>query len=269
MNKKIKELLNDFKRELYPLKKDIFSIVIHGSSVYSETLKHHQDIDIYFILKKQDIKVYRKIKKTIRNFCNKKTGDNNFIYYSIAGAGNTFIEKNLKNEKQIFRLEIFFSYEEHFNIFWRGNYSFPRSLCNNYKILMGEDIKKYLPQVGYQENLAQIFNGFDKLQWNYVSIIESNFDPDIIYSSVQEGIFHNLGSFLLSQGIEERRKDKMLEKLKEKYPKVYNKFKKMFVETENNRNQEKTNLSPLNYFKKYRNFNKFIIRDINERIKNS
>ncbi|MFA5061374.1 MAG: hypothetical protein WC494_03615 [Candidatus Pacearchaeota archaeon] len=269
MNKRIKELLNNLKKELSPVKKDIFSIVLHGSSVYSNKLKPHQDIDTYFILKKQDIKVYRKIKKILKDFCKKETKEEKIVYYSPARAGNTFIERNLKDEKQIFRIEIFFSYEKHFNMFWRGNYSFPRNLCKNYWILMGEDVKEYLPYLGYEENLAGIFDGFDKLQWNYVSIIESNFDPDIIYSSVQGGIFHDLGKYFIILGIKERRKDKMLKKLKEKSPEVYKKFKKIIIETEKSRNGEKINISPLNYFKIYRKFNKFVNREIHERIKNT
>lgn len=97
MNKKIKELLNNFKKELSPIRKDIFSIVIHGSSFYSNKLKPHQDIDTYFILKKQDIRIYRKIKKILKDFCKKETKEEKIVYYSIAGAGNTFIERNLKN----------------------------------------------------------------------------------------------------------------------------------------------------------------------------
>ncbi len=198
MNSKIKSLIKNFKKKIDSLRKDIFSVVVHGSSVYSEELKPHQDIDIYFILKRKDIRVYRKIKKILNDFCKENSKGDIFTYYSIAGAGNVQVEKNLQKKKQVYRLEIFFSDEKNFKICWKENSSFPKSLCKNYKILIGEDIKKYLPFVGSQENLIEIYDGFDKLQWNYVSIIESDFNSKVIYSSVQEGIFYDLGLFFSS-----------------------------------------------------------------------
>ena len=46
MNDRLKDLISKFVESLNKVKEDIFSLTIHGSSVYSLDLKNHQDITI-------------------------------------------------------------------------------------------------------------------------------------------------------------------------------------------------------------------------------
>jgi len=266
MNKEINELLIELKKELSPLRKNIFSFIVHGSSVYSNKLKPHQDIDLFIIFKKMDFNVLNNFKKILNNFLKKSSLVDKKVYYSIAGAGRGSVEKTFTDKNQIFRLEFYVNYESDFKYTWKRNFSFPFSLCKNYKILIGEDIGKYLQYVGDSENKISLLDGWDKFQWSCCSILESDLDESVVFSSIQESVFYDLTLLFLAYKINENRKDFMIEKFKKEFYPYFKKYRFVLNETNSLRKGNLPTKKKGFYFNSYHRFNKFVRRKIYEKI---
>jgi len=267
MNKEIKSLLDKLKEELAPLKREIFSLVVHGSSVYSEVLKPHQDIDLFIIFKKMDLNVLKNFRKILNNFSKNNSLGDKEVYYSIAGTGRGSIDKISQNKHQFFRLEFFVDYELDFKYLWKKNFSFPFSLCKNHSLLIGKDICKYLPYVGDSENKISLLEGFNKFQWTCCSIIENNFDKEILFLSIQEAIFYDLSLLFSLYGINEKKKDFMIRKFKKEFPSYFKKHRFVLNETLLLRKGSPPTKKGEVYFEMYKKFNKFVRRKINEKIR--
>ncbi|GEM_PF-6409396 len=265
MHKKLKVLLGEFSDKLKPLKHDIFSVVIHGSSVYSPSLKSHQDIDILFIFKESNFDALKKFKKILISFCNEQTNEKNLVYYSIAGSGRMSIEKPDFEKEQIFRLEIFVSSKDVILADWKSNNPFPRRLAQNYRILVGEDVGKLVEYSGEMEVKRNVVSEFDKLQWTYCSILEFGFNEKILFDSGQEAVFNLLRIIFSLYNIKEARKDEFIEMFNKLFPDA-RKYKYVLEETRRLRNGDKPRKSIFFYLSEIQKFNSFVREKINERI---
>lgn len=265
MNVEIRKLLNEFKKSLRPVKKDIFSIVIHGSSVYSDDLKPFQDIDTYVIFKKQDYKVLEKFRETVKTFCVKHSSKETIVQYSVAGAGRGGISKSHIKNKQIFSFEIYVDNRYSFEIGWKKNLSLPLAMVKNYKVLMGEDVGNYVQYVGGLENKKVLLKAFDLFQWTIATAFENDFDSVFLNSSVQDGVFSDVISFFLNGNILEKRKNYVLHILKDKFPHLYKNHKILLKNVKTLREEGASKLSSEKLFHLYVKFHNSIWRKIDGR----
>ena len=211
--------------------------------------------------------VLKRFKNILKNFCKQNSVGEKEVYFSLAGAGRGAIENRKRIKKQIFRLEIFISFEEIFKNSWKENFSFPFSFCKNYLVLMGEDVKKYLQYVGENENLINLFDGFDKLQWVVSSILEFDFNEEVLFVSCREGIYFDVSNLILAYGINEKRKTHVFFVFKKLFPEDYLRFKTLFDQTMKLRAGKRIEISSKNYFQSYLLLNKFVSNKINEKIR--
>ena len=242
---------------------------MHGSSVYSDEVKSHQDLDIYFIFKEENYEALRNFKEILKEFCKGQSFGDNEVYYSIAGAGRGAIEKYVSDKKQIFRFEIFIDNQKDFEMDWKNNISFPHYLCKNYFVLFGKDVKNYLDYVGDIENKAFLFSGFDKFQWTISSVFEKDFEEFFLESSILESVFFDLDLLFLNYGLKERRKLQMINLFEENFQKMFKKYKLFLRNVLALRISEKKVLSSERFFNIYLNFHNEIMGEINGRIRKS
>lgn len=266
MHKKIEFLLDEFKKHLSPIKDQIYSMIVHGSSVYSEELKKHQDIDLFIVLDSFEYGLLKDFKRFLQDFCKRMSSKEIEVYYSIAGSGRTSIEKADYGEKQVYRLEIYVSSKYMLFMDWKYNLNFPRSLISNSKKIMGEDILHLAKYTGDTENLRLGIREFNKLQWTYCSILEFGLNEEIIIESSEEAVFNLIRYALNVFGIKELRKDKVVDKFIALFPKESKEHEIVLKETKIIRNGKSPTISALEYLDKVEKLNNFIENKIYEKL---
>lgn len=258
MNKIVNLLLNKFVSKLKPIKKDIYSIFIHGSSFSSNELKPFQDLDLYVALRNNTLSVLKKFKLLIKEFCKENSDKDTHIIYSIAGSGRAPIERVEINKNQVFKLDLFVSSERKARLDFKWNESFYRNFANRGKSIMGEDLGKFSQYSGEQENPVSFYGGFDKLQWTYCSMLEYRYDEKVLSDSCQENVFFLLRRIFIFQGLKIDRKDKLISSFKKLFPKDYYKFKQVFDYTKKLRYGKKIEISASRYLDLVRKFDSFV-----------
>ncbi|MBS3099151.1 nucleotidyltransferase domain-containing protein [Candidatus Pacearchaeota archaeon] len=265
MHEKVKNLLKKLSKKLEPVKKDIFSIVVHGSSVYSEDLKSHQDIDLFVILNEDSFDTLRRFKKMLKEFCIENSTTNSLIYYSLAGSGRVSMEKFASKEKQIFRLEMFVSTKDKFIIGWKNNIIFPKRLIENHKIVVGNEIKKFVDLTGDTEIKTSILNQFDTLQWVYCSVLEQGVDEQMLWGICQETVYSLIRTMLSLYDLKEARKDKMFEVFLNLFHEAKD-FSSLFKKTQKLREGKKSEESIFTYLNEIQKLNSFVWGHVYEKV---
>ncbi len=258
MHKNVDTLLKDFVKQLSPLKKDIYSIVLHGSSVYSNELKNYQDVDLFLVLKDYDFRVLSKFKMLLKSFCKKMTDNKNYVDFMISGSGRGAIKKEFNIKKQIYMLEIFVSCKDKMILDFKHNSTFPHHLNKNSKIIMGENILRFVKYAGDTKNPRMHSQALNTLQWPYCSVIEFGFDKKIILKSSEEAVFNLVRHILEVYEIKEINKSRILTDFKNLFQKDSSKFNKLFEITLKLRNNEPINISALKYLNYVKELDRFV-----------
>ena len=264
MHKEIEKLIKKLTEKLSPLKKEIYSFILHGSTVYTKEIKKHQDLDLFLTFNKYTHKNLTLLKKLLEEFTKENSNEKTTVYYSVAGSGRTAIEKMSSDKKQNFRLELFVSEKNKTLYDWKLNTNFPRYVAKNSKILMGKNILPLVKYTGDTENYRNGDRMFDKLQWIYCSILEYGIDEEIILKASEDAVFSIIREILDINGIKEARKEESLIEIRKILDKEY---EDTLRATENLRKEKQAGMSAIDYLKGAMKLNEFMEKEMHGKLK--